>query len=234
MSFRIGATILLNCNGENTLQSYNFQTRRVLGGVKNTLSFLDKYEVDEIHLIIPSKGINASSFKALNKLRDISISTPLSVGGGINIKGLSEITKDPFFERLIFNSALFDDHEVIKQATLKMGHQAIVAYVPFILKNNKLKVYYSKINKFIDTSNRFWEDLNLLCNEVILLDANAEGNKKGFNFNVFEFLKFPTERVLISGGIKKLDISKAKEMKLAGVSIDNATLHSEFSIKGLR
>ncbi len=234
MSFRIGATILLDRSGENVLQSYNFQTKRILGSVKNTLSFLDEYEVDEIHLIIPLKGENASSFKALNKLKDISISTPLSIGGGINIKSLAEITKDPFFERLIFNSALFDDHEVVKQATSKMGHQAIVASVPFILKNNKLKVYNSKVNKFIDISDKFWANLNLLCNEVILLDADAEGNKKGFNFKVFEFIKFPTDRVLISGGIIKLDISKAKEMKLAGVSIDNTTLHSEFSIKGLR
>jgi phosphoribosylformimino-5-aminoimidazole carboxamide ribonucleotide (ProFAR) isomerase len=234
MSFRVGATILLDCNGENALQSYTFQTRRVLGSIKNTLFFLDKYEVDEIHLIVPLKGEDTSTFKALNKLKGISISTPLSIGGGISIKDLTEITKDPFFERLIFNSALFDDHEVIKQATLKMGHQAIVAYVPFILKDNKLQVYHSKINKFIDISNKFWEDLNLLCNEVILLDTYAEGNKKGFDFNVFEFLKFPIERVLISGGIIKQDIKKAKEMKLAGVSIDNAVLHSEFSIKGLR
>jgi len=39
---------------------------------------------------------------------------------------------------------------------------------------------------------------------------------------------------LISGGLTKLDIHKAKEMKLAGVSLDNVALHSEFSIQGLR
>jgi imidazole glycerol-phosphate synthase subunit HisF len=234
MSFRIGATVLLDCNGKNALQSYNFQTKRVLGCVKNVLSFLDSYEVDEIHLIVPLKGDKINTFKILSKLKDMSISTPLSIGGGINIESLAVITKDPYFERLIFNNALFDDHEVIKQASLKMGHQAIVASVPFILKNNKLKVYHSKINKFIDISDKFWENLNLLCNEVILLDADAEGNKKGFNFKVFQFVNFPIDRVLISGGITKLDIHKAKEMKLAGVSLDNTTLHSEFSIKGLR
>ena len=138
-----------------------------------------------------------------------------------------------FFERLIFNSALFDDREVLKHAIFRMGHQAIVAYVPFTLKNNIFKVYHSKSNKFIDTTENFWANLDLLCNEMILLDADAEGGKEGFNFKVLEFVKFPYERILISGGITKPDISKAMKMQLAGVSIDNSVLHSEFSIKGL-
>ena len=49
---------------------------------------------------------------------------------------------------IFFNSSIFDDNEVIKQATLKMGHQAIVGYIPFILKKNTIKIYHSKRNKF--------------------------------------------------------------------------------------
>jgi len=233
MSFRIGATVLLDCN-RRALQSYSFQTKRILGCIKNVLSFLNDYEIDEIHLIIPLKGRSVDTSKILIGLKDVSISTPLSVGGGINTENLIEITKDPYFERLIFNSAIFDDNEVIKQATLKMGHQAIMASIPFILQENKIKIYHSKMNKFIDVSDKFWKKLNLMCNEIILLDADAEGGKEGFNFKVFQFVNFPIERVLISGGLTKLDIHKAKVMKLAGISLDNVTLHSEFSIKGLR
>ena len=197
MSFRIGATVLLDYNGKNALQSYNFNTKRFLGSIKNVLSFLNSYEVDEIHLIIPVKGKGESTYRALKDLKDIFISTPLSIGGGLNIDSLEEITKDPYFERLIFNSSLFDNHEVIKQATLKMGRQAIVGSVPFILQNNKLKVYNSRLNKFINIPDDFWMNLNLLCNELILLDADAEGNKTGFNFRVLEFIKFPIDLSLI-------------------------------------
>ena len=233
MSFRIGATVLIDIDGR-VLQSYSFKTKRVLGHIKNVLSFLDDYEVDEIHLIIPLKGKDVDTSKVLTKLKDISISTPLSVGGGLNVKNIAEITNDPYFERLIFNSLIFDDNEVIKQVSIKMGHQAIVAYMPFILQNNTLKIYHSKSNKFINVSDNFWKNLNSLCNEVILLDAYAEGSRKGFNFKVFRYLNFPIDRILISGGLSKLDIHRAKEMKLAGVSLDNFALHSEFSIQGLR
>jgi len=232
MSFRIAATVLLDCNG-TALQSYGFQTKRVLGCIKYVLSFLNAYKVDEIHLIIPAKGLGVDTSRTLKSLKDIPISTPLSVGGGINLDNLLEITKDPYFERLIFNSALFDDHEVIRQAVLKMGHQAIVAYIPFIIVKNKIKIYHSKQNKFIEVAVEFWNILNSTCNEVILLDADAEGSKRGFNFDVIQRVNFPIDRILISGGITKKDINRAKEMKFAGVSLDNVTLHSEFSIRGL-
>jgi len=233
MSFRICATVLQDFNGR-ALQSYNFQTKRVLGCIKNVLFFLNAYKIDEIHLIVPLKGRGLDTSEILKELKDVPISTPLSIGGGINVESLTELIKDPYFERLIFNSPIFDDNQVIRNATLKMGRQAIVGYIPFILKKNTIKIYHSKINEFIQVSDKFWKNLNSMCNEIILLDADAEGSKKGFNFKALEFVNFPVDRVLISGGLTKLDINKAKEMKLAGVSLDNSTLHSEFSIKGLR
>jgi phosphoribosylformimino-5-aminoimidazole carboxamide ribonucleotide (ProFAR) isomerase len=233
MSFRICATVLQDFNGR-ALQSYNFQTKRVLGGIKNVLFFLNAYKIDEIHLIVPLKGRGLDTSEILKELKDVPISTPLSIGGGINVESLTELIKDPYFERLIFNSPIFDDNQVIRKATLKMGRQAILGYIPFILKKNTIKIYHSKINEFIEVSDKFWKNLNSMCNEIILLDADAEGSKKGFNFKALQFVNFPVDRVLISGGLTKLDINKAKEMKLAGVSLDNSTLHSEFSIKGLR
>ena len=233
MSFRIGATVLIDRNGR-AIQSYSFKVKRILGCIKYVLSFLDAYKVDEIHLIIPLKGRSNRASKVLLELKDIPISTPLSVGGGVDSNSLIEITRDPYFERLIFNSAIFDNNELIEQAILKMGHQAMIASIPFILEKDLIKIYNSKMNKFIDVTENFWENLSLMFNEIILLDADAEGSNKGFNFEVFRFVNFPMDRILISGGLTKLDINKAKKMKLAGASLDNITLHSEFSIKELR
>ena len=153
------------------------------------------------------------------ELKDIPISTPLSVGGGVDSNSLIEITRDPYFERLIFNSAIFDNNELIEQAILKMGHQAMIASIPFILEKDLIKIYNSKMNKFIDVTENFWENLSLMFNEIILLDADAEGSKKGFNFEVFRFVNFPMDRILISGGLTKLDINKAK--KLISFTVNN-------------
>ena len=83
MSFRIGATVLIDHNG-NAIQSYGFKEKRILGDLQKVLKFLDAYEVDEIHAIVPFKGKGDSgSSKIFSHLSEISISTPLSIGGGI-------------------------------------------------------------------------------------------------------------------------------------------------------
>ena len=115
-----------------------------------------------------------------------------------------------------------------------MGRQAIVGYVPFVIKEGILQIYNSENNKFIEVPLDFWESVSFSCNELILLDSESEGTKQGFNFEVLNFLKFPFGRILISGGVTSADIKTAKRIGLAGVSIDNSVLHTEFSIKDLR
>jgi imidazole glycerol phosphate synthase subunit HisF len=233
MSFRIGATVLIDYNG-NAIQSYNFKTRRILGSLQKVLKFLDAYKVDEIHAIVISKGMcNSSSSKIFSNLSNISISTPLSIGGGITEESIKELTKEPFFERCIFNSAIFNNHPLLQKTKSIMGHQSMVASIPFVINNN-LKIYNSKDDNFQIIGEKLWKEINNNFNEIILLDAKSEGDKKGFNFEVFKYIDFPVDRVMISGGLTGSDISKAKKMGLAGVSIDNFVLHSEYSIKGLR
>jgi len=234
MSFRICSTVLLDASSNVAIQSYGFKLKRVLGDIKSVLYYLDIYQVDEIHLIIPFKGEGSNPVSLYNSLKFIPLSSPLSIGGGIDLKSLEMISRDPYFERIIFNSAFFDDHEVIRYAAKKMGHQAIVAYLPFTFEENQLAIYNSKIDAFCGVDDKFWDDVNNLSNEVILLDAYAEGTKQGFSFSVLDFIPLPINKFLISGGINESDIFHAKQMKLAGVSIDNKTLHNEFSLKGLR
>jgi len=233
MSFRIGATVLIDLNG-NAVQSYGFKKKRILGNVQKVLKFLDAYEVDEIHAIVPLKGEgDDKSSDIFSRLSEIPISTPLGIGGGITERNIGEITKDPFFERCIFNSAIFNNPELLQKAKSIMGHQSMVASVPFIVDDG-LKIYHSKTNSFKTMKDELWKEIESNFNEVLLLDASAEGDKKEFNFEVFEYIKFPIDRVLISGGLTKFDINKAKKMGLAGVSIDNFALHSEYSIRALR
>ena len=114
MSFRIGATVLVDYDG-NAIQSYNFKTRRILGDLKKVLKFLNIYEVDEIHLIVPSKGKGGNSSDILSSLSEISISTPLGIGGGITDDNIEGIAQDPFFERCL-NSIILSCYKKLNQS----------------------------------------------------------------------------------------------------------------------
>ena len=234
MSFRIGATVLIN-NDSIAIQSYNFKIGRVLGNLEKVVKFLDAYGVDEIHAIVPLKGKNKnSSSNIFYNLSNIAISTPLSIGGGITEENIKKITKDPFFERCIFNSAIFNNTKLLDKTKIIMGHQSMVASIPFIIKRNKMMIYNSGLNKFIEVKSSFYKKINTYFNEIILLDANVEGERSGFNFEILKHVEFPIERILISGGLTKSNIKEANKMGLAGVSIDNFALHSEYSIGALR
>ena len=115
-----------------------------------------------------------------------------------------------------------------------MGHQSMVASIPFIINDDNLKIYNSKSDSFQAIKDELWKEVESNFNEVLLLDTNAEGGKQGFNFEVLKYVKFPIDRIIISGGITKNDIKKAKKIGLAGVSIDNFVLHSEYSIRAFR
>lgn len=233
MSFRVGSTLLLSEDCQ-ALQSYNFNSKRILGGIKNVLHYLDEYEVDEIHIIIPFKGeTNFSSSELFLKLINIPIATPVTIGGGIKPRDLRVLLKDPFFERVVFNSAIFNNDEILKIVTSLMGRQSLVGYLPFVIDNNKLLVYNSSIDNFISLSQALWKKINNCFNEIILLDANSEGTMSGFDFNVLDLIEFPMDRTLISGGITNNDIIYAKKLGLAGVTIDNWVLYKESSLKGL-
>ena len=69
MSFRVGSTVLIDFSG-NVVQSYNFNTKRILGNLRQVLKFLDHYEVDEIHAIVPYKG--KSNNRSLQIFSDLS------------------------------------------------------------------------------------------------------------------------------------------------------------------
>lgn len=234
MSFRVGATVLVGCDG-NAIQSYYFKDKRFLGNLQQVLKFLDEYEVDEVHIIVPSKGdSDCNSLQIFSDLSNVSISTPLGIGGGLTMENIGQITQEPFFERCIFNGAIFDNFQLLKRSRIIMGHQSMVALIPFMINNDMLLIYNSKRDAFQKVESALWEKINSIFNEIILLDVESEGSKEGFNFEVFEHIEFPIERILISGGLTRGDIDRAKNIGLAGVSIDNFALHSEYSIEELR
>jgi len=234
MSFRVGATVLLGCD-KNAMQSYGFSDRRVLGNLENVMGFLDKYEVDEIHAIVPFKGkFRFDPSEIFMHLSDVSVSTPLAIGGGITKENIEVISQNPFFERFIFNSAVFNDIQLVQKAAAIMGHQSIVALMPFVIRENILLFYNSESDDFVETNDTLYKTLDKNFNEILLVDASAEGSKSGFNFDVFNYITLPVDRILISGGITREDVQMAKKMGLAGVSVDNSVLHSEYSIKYLR
>ena len=229
---RVGANLLLY-NGY-CYQSYGWKLFRPLGELQLAIDILDRYEVDEISILRPIRSdFSNEHFEAdLELLSELKTLTPTSFGGGIraaqNIMALSDLP----IERIIMSSPFIkQDSELIDLATSLYGGQAIVACLPFRLKNNSVEVFHSAKNCFINVDDGILKFVIEHADEVVLYDTENEGKENHFQLRVLDLLNIPAQKVIISGGVGKGTISYARELKISSAIIENRVLHRENSIE---
>lgn len=230
---RIGSSILLE--NETCIQSYNWSLRRPHGNLSNIISFLDSYEVDEIIITRPVRSDdNIFKFqKDINLIKHLKCNSPLCFGGGIrDMKTLKLLSNLPF-ERLNFSSGFINmEYKLIEKAIEIFGSQAIIAVLPITIKNENIYVYDSRKEKYIILTNKIFEFVQIYSDEILIIDTLNEGVPGNFNFSILDKLNSISKKIIISGGINKNIINKAKKDKrIACCLIDNRTLHKENYIK---
>lgn len=229
---RIGA-VLLYKDGL-CWQSYGWSRFRPLGSIDLALKYLENYLCDEVSIIRPVRS-NCSSralIKDIDSIKFLKTMTPISFGGGVRDFNDIEDLKDMPIERLIFSSAFLDKNtRFLNKAINTFGRQAIQALIPFKYIDGQMYVFNSSSSKYVHQKDIDFSYINEHSNEIILYDVINEGKKNVFDFNILEENIFPSHKLIISGGIGKNSITKAKKYNLASVLIDNNVLHNEFSIK---
>ena len=138
---RIGASFIL-IEGY-CYQSYQWKFMRPLGKLSHVLSFLDKYEVDEICITRPIRKNDhpATLFNDFQQVKLSLCNSPISIGGGLrSINQLKELGEVPI-ERIHFSHAFIArKKKIIDKAINLYGKQAIVATLPVKFENGDLLV----------------------------------------------------------------------------------------------
>ncbi len=229
---RIGASFIL-IEGY-CYQSYQWKFLRPLGRLSHVLSFLDKYEVDEICITRPIRKVDSSS-TLLNDFEQVKLSlsnSPISIGGGIrSLKHLKALSELPV-ERIHFSHAFLARKEnIINQSINLYGKQAIVATLPVKLKDKDLLVYDCAKATFRILDSNVLDFINESADEVMLIDVQNEGIDDKFNFRILEQLNINNEKLIISGGLGHKTIKQAKDLGIASCLIENRILQKENYIK---
>ena len=125
--------------------------------------------------------------------------------GGIDTvkKGVDVIRSG--FEKIYLNRILLKNPKILRELSINLGSQAIVAGINLTKKDESYKIYEDKNNKYelIDYINLIQE---MGIGEIKITFVDYEGTKKGFDIN---FLKKLSEYIKVSsiyeGGIGSLD-----------------------------
>ena len=229
---RIGASFIL-IEGY-CYQSYQWKFMRPLGELSHVLNFLDKYEVDEICITRPiRKKDNPSTLhNDFQQVKHSLCNSPISIGGGLrSIEHLKVLGELPV-ERIHFSHVfLAKKQNIINKAINLYGKQAIVATLPVKFENGDLLVYDCSKTNFKILDSDVEDFINHFADEVMVIDTLNEGVNEKFDFHILDALNINTEKIIISGGIGRKTVNKAKELGVASCLIENRVLQKENYIK---
>lgn len=187
--------------------SRNFRLQNV-GDIKwlnenYNFDYISKY-IDELIILDVSK-----SQRDINKFSDIlkrlteKIFVPISSGGGITNYKYAKILLDSGADKVIINSSLFTNTNLINNLASDFGRQCIVGSIDLKKEDSEYKVYIKNGVEKIEKNNN--EIINILkkcqIGEIMLHSIDRDGTGQGFDFKSLSFLNEDFNLpIIISGG----------------------------------
>ncbi len=232
-NFRIIGKISL-LNGI-AVQSYKYKHYLPIGKPEIIVEYLNRWGIDEIMLFDIKNSILKSNYLK-NNLKDIikNCNTPVTVGGGIqSIKDVEFILRNGA-DKVIINSALIRNIDLLKQIVDEYGSQAVVCSIDYKYENNKFNIYsYSrKENKNIDIYEYLIKLIDNGIGEILVNSIENNGQKNGLDFKFIDkYRKLISCPLIVSCGVNNYNhILKAINKNLDAVAIGNCLNHFEHSV----
>jgi imidazole glycerol-phosphate synthase subunit HisF len=201
---RLITTILVERN--QIVRGESFNNWRRIDTVLPIIRVYTKREVDEICIIDVGASkdeydINYTFIKTI--VRESNV--PVSYGGGISniqqMRALFELG----VEKVILNSILYEDIELLDKAVNLFGAQAIIVGIDVFLNYDELYVCSYKSNSFIpniylkDHLNRI---LEFSFGEILITSIDNDGRRCGYNLDLYKYVceHIPTNIPIIASG----------------------------------
>jgi cyclase len=162
--------------------------------------------IDELCILNVSQNPNShSEFIKTIKLLSKGCFVPITVGGGIRDYIIAKDYFNSGADKIILNSSLFENPDLIEKIANDYGRQAIVGSLDFIRdENSGLKIQHKrddqKINHEITSSLKLLNQLSV--GEWYLNSINRDGTGQGLDLEIIDSCsEFLSSSIIISGGV---------------------------------
>ena len=208
---------VLLLKGEGLYKTVKFKNPRYIGDPINSVRIFNEKEVDELVFL----DIDATKDKKdpnFELLKDIASEAfmPMAYGGGLNnIEQVREIFSIGF-EKVILNSVLYHDIEIVEKIVSEFGSQSVVGCVD--VKSNVFKTYniYSingsqKMN--ISLKDHIMQLAEKGVGEIFINSINRDGTMSGYDLHLIkEVANLVSVPVVACGGASSVyDFKQAVE-----------------------
>lgn len=215
--------VLLLRNG-GLYKTIRFKNASYVGDPINTVKIFNEKEADELVILDYNASLDGSAinFKKIAELAGEAF-MPMAYGGGI--KTLEEAQKvfDAGYEKVVLNSALFQDLSLVEKIGQIYGAQAVVCAID-VKKSmlGKYKVYSHSGTKGTNWSPVEWaKELEARgAGEILLNSIEQDGTWGGYDLNIVKQVAHAVNIPLIAcgGASNTTDFVKAVESGASAVA----------------
>jgi len=186
--------------------SRNFRLQRVgdLEWLNENYNFdyISRYIDELIVLDVTRDKRNRDKFSNILKQMTKEIFTPIASGGGINSVEDAKSLLNSGADKIILNTSIFTNKELISKLSKEFGQQCIIASIDikkhennysFYIKNGTQKVDEKEVKKFLSEENPNY-------GELYINSIDKEGTGMGYDIdslNLFSKINVP---IILSGG----------------------------------
>lgn len=198
---------LLFSNGQFML-SRNFRLQKV-GDMKWLQANYDfshiSYSIDELIVLDVTRG-EKDPINFCNALKQITRGcfVPISAGGGVNTIESARNLLRSGADKVVINSALYDNSAFISHLASEFGKQCLVASIDIkAAQDGTYKAWTESGARCIEGSSAIWIDnvLHADIGELYLNSIDQDGTSQGFDFGLLDLLPSNlTKPVILAGG----------------------------------
>lgn len=241
--------VLFYRNGK-IVQSYNFANFKVVGNPTYIVRRVNQWDLDElIYLDISNdekklflrsdipQSINLNFQDAIDSM-SAKVYAPLAVGG--RIRSINQVYDylQRGADKVVINSALFDDPSLIKTIVSTFGSQVLTAAVDYKMEE------VARVYKFGGRDKTQWnlkewllklEDLGV--GEILLNSIDKDGMKTGYDLEIINKVpeNFQTPVILLGGAGEYNHFMRALQVeRIHSVAAGNFFLHEDQSYFNLK
>jgi imidazole glycerol-phosphate synthase subunit HisF len=179
-------------DGENCMLSRNFRLQKVgtVDWIKKHYNFESiAFSIDELILINVSRN-NSKIHEFCNVISDLSkfFLMPIAAGGNIRSFEDAKAILRSGADKIILNTPLFNDRELVEKLINSFGSQCIVASIDYLKQNGDTNIYINngkdKLDINVYDGIRFVIKQNV--GEIYLTSMEKDGTGMGFDIDVLK------------------------------------------------
>lgn len=202
---------VLLMDDRDLIKTINFKQRTYLGDPVNAVKIFNRKGIDELAIldIGATKNNREPDFEILKDIASEAF-MPLACGGGITTVDQVHELLAIGYEKVIINTGLIRNPQLIKKSAELFGSQSIVASIDAIKVNGTYKCAIADGTEIIEKTpvQLAIEAANLGAGEIIINSIDRDGMMQGYDIelirDVVDSVKVPVVALGGAGGIRDL------------------------------